>query len=37
MQQATRPYIMDENMGKAVDLDKVDLPTTNANGQPRDA
>ena len=31
---ATRPYIMDKNMGKAVDLDKIELPTTNADGQP---
>lgn len=31
---ATRPYIMDKNMGKAVDLDKIELPTTNADGKP---
>ena len=31
---ATRPYIMDKNMGKAVDLDKVELPTTNGDGKP---
>ncbi|MEZ4616130.1 MAG: hypothetical protein R2867_11600 [Caldilineaceae bacterium] len=30
----TRPYIMDKSMGAAVDLDAVDLPTTNADGLP---
>ncbi len=30
----TRPYIMDKNLGSAVDLDKIDLPKTNADGEP---
>ena len=30
----TRPYIMDKNLGAAVDLDKIDLPTTNGDGKP---
>ena len=30
----TRPYIMDKNLGNAVDLDKIDLPKTNADGEP---
>jgi hypothetical protein len=33
-QTITRPYIMDKNMGAAVDLDAVEMPTTNADGKP---
>ncbi len=29
-----RPYIMDKNLGAAVNLDAIDLPTTNADGLP---
>lgn len=30
----TRPYIMDKNMGAAVDLDKINLTATNSDGLP---
>ena len=29
-----RPYIFDENLGERLDLDAVDMPRTNADGQP---
>lgn len=32
--QVARPYIMDKNMGAAVDLDKMSFPKTNADGKP---
>nr|HMN31148.1 phytanoyl-CoA dioxygenase family protein [Caldilineaceae bacterium] len=30
----TRPYIMDKNLGNALDLETIDLPQTNADGKP---
>jgi hypothetical protein len=31
---SARPYIMDKNLGSALDLDALDLPKTNADGKP---